>query len=147
MPTYRLGRDAELAYNTDGIGGGGTWVAITNAKDVTINGETVETDVSMRATGKFKATAVALIDLGVEFEMVWDPDDAGFAALHAAWLSAGTIGIRVSDRPYTDPGARGHRFDAVVTNFSKSEPQEGHQTVSVTVKPTLTNNPPEEFGF
>lgn len=45
----RLGMDAKLYYKTGGISGLGSWLPLGNTKDVTLNLETGEADVTTRA--------------------------------------------------------------------------------------------------
>ncbi|HXH23888.1 MAG TPA: phage tail tube protein [Vicinamibacterales bacterium] len=74
----KLGMEAVLNYKIGGQGGGGAWTALGNTRDVTLNLETGEADVTTRANSGWRATVATLKEASVEFEMVWDTADAGF---------------------------------------------------------------------
>ena len=50
------------------------------------------TDVSTRGNSGWRQTLGTLKDGTIEFEMVWDPGDAGFTAIKDAWLNDYAIG-------------------------------------------------------
>jgi len=74
----------------------------------------------------------------VEFEMIWDTGDAGFAAIKDAYFNNTAIALAILD------GANGEGLDAdfSITNFSRNEPLEEAITVSVTAKPTYSTRAP-----
>ena len=65
-------------------------------------------------------------------------DDEGHGKQWAAILHS-----RSTDSPIGTAGSQGLRATMAVTNFSRNEPLEEALTVSVTVKPTYSANPPE----
>ena len=138
----KLGMDAKLYYKTGGQGGGGSWNELSNAKDVTLNLETGEADVTTRANSGWRATVGTLKEASVEFEMVWDTADAGFTAIKNAFFNNEMIGLRVLD----GDGGQGLQADFSITNFSRSEPLEEAITVSVTAKVTYSDTPPSWTG-
>lgn len=79
---YKLGLDAELFF---GAAGSRASTAMTNVKDVTLSLETGEADITTRAAEGWRATAATLREATVEFEMVWDTDDAGFDAIKTSF--------------------------------------------------------------
>jgi len=113
-----------------------TWIELDNAKDVTVNLETGEADITTRANNGWRATAATLKDGSIEFEMLWKPADAGFAALQAAWAAGSEIAIAALDGADDADGSEGLASNFTVTNFSRSEPLEEAVTVSVTLKPS-----------
>jgi len=139
---FRLGFEGVLNYKAGGQGAGGNWAELTNAKDVTLNVEKGEADATTRANSGWKATVAALKDGSIEWEMVWDTDDAGFTAIKNSFFDDTIIGLQILD---TD-GGEGLQADFMVTNFSRSEPLEGVMTVSVTVKITYSATPPSWIG-
>jgi len=76
----KLGLDGKL-YRNNGTYDVPDWVELTNVKDVTLNLEKGEADVTVRANQGWRATAATLKEGSVEFEMAWDTDDAGFTAI------------------------------------------------------------------
>jgi len=101
-----------------------------NVKDVTLTLEAGEADVTTRANSGWRATAPTLRECTVEFEMVWDPTDAGFTAIKNAFLSAGLIALKVLDQA----AGQGPDGDFAITSFSRNEALEEAITVSVTAK-------------
>lgn len=92
--SVKLGLDAKLYYCVAGIGGTPTWVELTNVKNVTLNLQKGEADVTTRANNGWKATAATLKEGSIEFEMVWDPSDAGFTRekeLQFIWNRTGMV--------------------------------------------------------
>ena len=138
----RLGLDAKI-YRNVGTSSSPVWDEIAGVKDVTLNLETGEADVSTRNTGGWRATVATLVDASVEFEMVWDPTNDDFVAIRNAFFSRGTIELAILDGDIAVSGSQGLRAACVVTNFSRNEPLEEAITVSVTAKPTYSiGNPP-----
>ena len=136
--SYTLGLEAKLFF---GAAGSTATTEMKNVKDVTLNMETGEADVTTRAAEGWRLTAATLKEASVEFEMVWDPSDGGFAAIKEAYFKAEPLALFVSDG-----NENGLDADFVVTSFSRSEPLEEALTVSVTCKPTLVNRAPTWKG-
>ena len=137
----KLGLDARLYRNT-GTYAAPIWNEIKNVKDVTLNLEAGEADVTTRSNAGWRATVATLKDGSIEFEMVWDTADDDFAAIRDAFLNRGAIEFAVMDGDITTSGSQGLRATCMVTSFSRNEALEEAITVSVTVKPTYSVNPP-----
>jgi len=138
MP-HKLGMDCKLYYDSTPLAGppsGGSWTEMPNAKDVTLNLETGEADITTRANNGWRATAATLKDGSIEFEMLWDPNDAGFTAIQTAWANAAEIAMAAMDGAIATSGSQGLASNFTVTNFSRNEPLEEAVTVSVTIKPS-----------
>ena len=143
----RLGLNAKLYRNT-GTYASPTWNEIGNVKDVTLNLESAEADVTVRANNGWRATVPTLKDASVEFEMVWDTADEDFQAIRDAYLNNTTLEVLALDGPVSGAGSTGNqglRAVCNVTGFSRSEPLEEALSVSVTVKPAYSANPPTWF--
>lgn len=141
----KLGMEAKLYYKSGGVGGAGSWNDLTNVRDVTLNLETGEADVTTRANNGWRAIVATLKEASVEFEMVWDTADAGFTAIRTAYFNNAVIGFRILDGENSGDG-QGLEADFMITNFSRSEPLEEVITVSVTAKPTYSDTPPAWIG-
>jgi hypothetical protein len=74
--------------------------------------------------------------------MVWDTADDDFGAIRDTFLNRASMEFAVMDGDITVSGSQGLRATCMVTNFSRNEPLEEAVTVSVTVKPTYSVNPP-----
>lgn len=143
MPT-KLGLDAKLYRNT-GTFAAPSWDAIGNIRDLTLNLETGEADVSTRANNGWRATVSTLKDASLEFEMVWDTADSDFGAVRDAFLNNSTVEFAVMDGLITgagSTGSQGLRATFRIASFSRNEALEEAITVSVTAKPTYSANPP-----
>lgn len=137
----KLGLDAKLFRNT-GTFATPTWNEITNVRDVTLNLEAGEADVTTRGNNGWRATVATLKDGSIEFEMVWDSADDNFTSIRDAFLNKTAIELAVMDGPMASPGSQGLRASFMVTSFSRSEPLEEAISVNVTAKPTYSANPP-----
>lgn len=141
MP-IRLGMQAKLYYKTGGVAAVGPWLELGNVKDLTLNLETGEADVTTRANAGWRATVGTLKEGSIEFEMVWDTGDAGFTAIKDAFLGNTAIGLAVMDQDIADSGSQGLQADCSITSFSRSEALEEAIMVSVTAKPTYSTTAP-----
>ncbi len=133
MANFVLGMNAKLYYGT---AGNPASTEMTNVRNVTLNLEAGEADVTTRANQGWRATAPTLRECSVEFEMIWDPSDAGFAAVKNAYLTNGLIALKVLDKE----GGQGPDGDFSITSFTRSEELEEAITVSVTAKLAVFRN-------
>jgi len=138
----KLGMEATLNYKVGGQDGAGSWLELTNTKDVTLSLEAGEADVTTRGNDGWRAIVATLKEASVEFEMVWDTGDAGFDAIKDAYLGNGIIGVQILDG---DSG-EGLQADFMITSFSRSEALEEAIMVSVTAKVTYSTTPPSWIG-
>jgi len=111
-----------------------TLTEMANVKDVTLNLEAGEADVTTRANQGWRATAPTLRECTAEFEMLWKLGDAGFDAIKTAFLTSATLALAVLTGEKATSGTEGPRGDFSITNFSRNEPLEEGVTVSVTAK-------------
>ncbi|MDW8244903.1 MAG: phage tail tube protein [Thermogemmata sp.] len=139
--SVRLGLDAKLYRNT-GTFASPVWNEIANVKDVTLNLEAGEADVTTRGNNGWRATVATLKDASIEFEMVWNAGDADFVAIRDAFLNRTAIELAVLDGPTTSPGSQGLQATCMVINFSRNESLEEAIIVSVTVEPMFCGNLP-----
>lgn len=140
--TIKLGMEAKL-YRNSGTYAAPTWVEMINVKDLTLNLEAGEADVTTRGNAGWRATIAALKDGSIEFEMVWDTGDADFTAIQQAFFGNTDLEFAVMDGDVASSGSQGLRATMAITNFSRSEALEEAIGVSVTAKPTYADNPPE----
>ncbi|MBI5725017.1 MAG: hypothetical protein HZA50_13735 [Planctomycetes bacterium] len=141
--SIKLGMEAKLYFCEAGIGGTPVWTELSNVKNVTLNLQTGEADVTTRANHGWKATAATLKEGSIEFEMIWDTEDEGFAAIKDAYFGNLIIGIAVMDGPIAQAGSQGLWADCMITNFSRDEALEEAISVKVTAKPTYSANAPQ----
>jgi hypothetical protein len=140
----KLGLDGKLYRNT-AVYATPAWDLIGNVKDVTLNLETGEADVSTRGNNGWRATVGTLKDASIEFDMIWDTGDADFTAIKDAFFNGTTVDLAVMDGLITgagSSGSQGLRAVCRITTFSRNEALEEAIHVSVTAKPTYSVNPP-----
>ena len=138
----KLGMEAALKYKTGGQAGAGAWTALGNTRDVTLNLETGEADVTTRANNGWRAMVATLKSASVEFEMVWDTGDNGFKAIKDAFFGNTAISLQILD----GAAGQGLQADFSITNFSRKEGLEEALTVSVTAKVTYSATAPSWIG-
>jgi len=132
----RLGLDAKLYLDTSATPATPTWSLIGNCKDVTLNLETSEADVTTRSSNGWKASAPTLKDASVDFTMLWDPADTNFTKLKTAFITRGSVFMAVMDGEIATPGSQGLIAMMMVSKFTRNEPLVEAMTADVTVKPT-----------
>jgi len=140
--SVKFGLDAKLYLSAGGIGTP-SWTELSNVKNVTLNLQKGEADVTTRANNGWKATAGTLKEGSIEFEMVWDTADTGFGAIKDAYFNNTVIGLAVMDGAMDAAGSQGLWADCMITDFSRDEPLEDAIKVKVTAKPTYSVNPPQ----
>ena len=138
----KFGMDAKL-YRNGGSYESPTWTEMKNVRDVTLNVEKGEADVTTRGNNGWEALKATLKKGSVEFEMIDDSADADFTAIQQAFFGDTAIEFAVMNGDITTSGSQGLRATMDVFNFSRNEPLTEALTVSVTVKPTYAENPPE----
>jgi predicted secreted protein len=137
-PQVILGLEAKLYRNT-GSHQNPTWTEIKNVKDLTLTIEKGEADVTTRAAGGWRQTVATLKEATVEFEMVWDPGDAGCQAIKDAFFNGTAIELAIMDGPLPPASGKtsqGLRALFAVTKFGRNEPLEEALTVPISLKPT-----------
>jgi len=138
----KLGMEAKL-YRNDGDYETPDWVEMTNVKDLTLNNEKGEADVTTRKNNGWRATVGTLKDGSIEFEMVWDTEDENFTAIQEAYFGNTSVEFAVMDGDIEEAGSQGLRATMSIMNFTRNEPLEEAITVSVTAKPTYAEHAPD----
>ena len=133
MPDFVLGMNAKI-YQGTAAAAIGSLAELTNVKDVTLNLEAGEADVTTRANSGWRGTAASLRQASVDFDMVWKPGDTGFDAIKDAFLASTTIELAILDGSSVVSGNQGLKGTFGITSFSRSEPLEEAISVSVSAK-------------
>lgn len=131
-----LGLDAKLFRGTAGTQAA---TEVKNVKDLTLNLESGEADVTTRATQGRKASAATLKEASLEFSILYDTTDADFTAFQTAYFSNTALALFVSDGQDT---AHGLDADFSITAFTLEQPLEEAVSVSITAKPTASTRAP-----
>lgn len=140
----RIGLDGKLYRNT-GTYASPTWTEIDNVKDVSFSCDADKADVTTRRSDGWKEYLMTLFDAGIEFEMVWDTEDANFTAIQDAFFSRGNLDIAVMDGDIAVDGAEGLRATVGVAKFGRKEPLAEAMTVDVSLVPVKNDNSPPEW--
>jgi hypothetical protein len=138
---FVLGFNGSTYRNTGSWGSPG-WDSIGNIRNVTLNLEKNESDVTTRGGNGWRQVLGVLKDGSVEFEMVWDTADTDFTAVKNAFFNDTLIDMAFMDGLIATTGSEGLRAEMSVTNFTRNEPLEEAMTVSVTVRPGFSANAP-----
>jgi hypothetical protein len=118
------------------------WVEIDNVGDLNLGLEKGEGDVTIRRGKGWRWTRGALKEATIEFQMVWDADDAGLQAMKAAHDQRTPIELAVMDGPIDDPASEGLRATMEVLKFNRGEGKEDAMMVDVAIKPTRADHEP-----
>jgi len=109
------------------------WSEVGNVRDLTLNLERNDTDVTIRANNGWRAKAVVLKDGDLEFEMIWDTSDPNFLQIMNAFLNGTSLNTLALDGPVTTAGNQGLRAVRFVGKFTRKEPLEDALKVDVTM--------------
>lgn len=115
---YKLGLDCTLTVDS---------VEIVNAKDVTLNIEAGDADVTTRAANGWRMHMPTLMDASIEFELLTGGADG--TKLASLFNSGEAADLEISG------GNVSFTAKVVVTNFAGSQPLEDAESVSVTIRP------------
>lgn len=141
--SVRFGIDGKLYFCAAGIGGTPTWTELSGVKNVTLNVQGKEVDVTTRASGGFALADIALMDASIEFEMPLDPADTGYQAVETAFFGRALVGMAVMSGGIITPGSRGLWADCKILQFNREESLEDAMVMKVTAKPTHSANVPQ----
>jgi hypothetical protein len=137
--SIKLGMECKAYY---GVAGSQATTEMPNLKNVTLGLSKAEADVTTRGNAGWRAMVGTLKEGSVEFEMVWDPDEGGFAALKDAWFNNTAIALLIMDGDKAVAGSEGLDADFSVIEFQRTENLEEAVMASVTVKPTYSTRAP-----
>ncbi len=146
---YRLSTGTRATWgaeNADGIHEGpapANLDEVPNVRDLNLNLEKGEADVTTRGNNGWRARRATLKDGTVEFQMVYNEADADFTAFLAAWLKGTTIACAVLTSDKETEGTQGLWADFEVFDFSEGQELENAQLVNVSLRPTYSNVAPE----
>tara|TARA_R100000458_G_C8260495_1_gene236040 strand:+ start:472 stop:912 length:441 start_codon:yes stop_codon:yes gene_type:complete len=141
---YVLGMNAKLYYNT-GSYASPTWTLIDNVRDLTLNLERGDTDITTRGGGGWRQSVATLADGSIDFGMVWDTADTVFTAIKNAFINNTTVEFLALDGLQATTGSQGLRATMAITSFSRNEGLEDALTVDVSAKTAYADNAPEWY--
>ena len=130
-----LGLDAILMRGPAGTTGS---TEVKNVKDLTLNLESGDADVTTRATKGWRASVATLKEASLEFQILYDTEDEDYNAFADAYFNNTPLALFV-----TDGNGTGLDADFSITGFSIEQPLEEALSVSVTAKPTASERAPQ----
>jgi len=136
MTLARLGLDCRLYYNAGAINAP-LWAEIVHVKDLTLNLQTAEADVSTRGTGGWRAIAQTLKELEISFVLQAVTGDPNLTILRQTWEQRDSLDVMVLDGDRTEAGSQGVRALVQIVNFTRNENLEEGVTYNVVMKGTL----------
>lgn len=136
----KAGFAGKVFWKVDQISVTGTYAELKLLRDVQVESSATEIDASSRAS-VFKKTIAGQLDNSWEFEALYDMSDDGIEAFQQAYMNRSIMAVKILDGPNTT-GTQGWHMDVAVLKFTKSEPLDGVQTVTIMVKPTPSNTEP-----
>lgn len=117
----KLGIRAKLYYRSGGNFASPTWTEISKFRDVTVNATWDTVDAPDRAS-RVKSMAKTLLDIGVTGSMKMADADATVNAVIDALLSpTSNMDVMVLNGSESTNGARGFRYESVVTSASEDQ--------------------------
>lgn len=140
--SMKMGFEGRL-YRNAGSYESPDWLEVDNVGDLSLGLEKGESDVTIRRGRGWRWTRGALKEATIEFQMVWDTEDAGLQAIKAAHDQRTPIEFAVMDGPMDDPVSEGLRATMEVLKFSRGEGKEDAMLVDVAIKPTYAVRAPE----
>lgn len=137
---FVLGKDC-TAYQNTGSFGAPTWVLQSQIVDVTTPIDNELAEGSRRAGGGFRQWASTLTDFPINFKMIWNLGDTGFASMLAAAYNKTEIDMIFLDGLQTSGSHQGPRISATFDKFERKEDLNGIAQADVQVKPGMVNLP------
>lgn len=138
---HTIGLDAKMYYDASGVGIG-SWTELTNCRDVRLPMSKSEADVTTRANSGWRATAGVLKEATIEWDMVYDPSEAGFTAIQTAFLNDTIIGLAVMDGNIVTPGVEGFQANCEIIGFEIDQSLEEAIKVNVIAKVAYSSTAP-----
>lgn len=130
--------DAKTYYGT---AGSVPSTELTGVSDINLR-QSIGKAVRKTRARRMEAARPTLFVLGLEFKMPWDEGDAGFLALHAAFVSAGKIAIKCLSKT----AGKGVSGDWYLERFDRSEASgDEEETADVTLFPAADTSYPVNF--
>ena len=129
-----LGINAKAYVSEDGS----TWSELSNIRDVTLNLEKSEADITTRGGNGYRQSIGTLKDGGVDFEMIWDTADTNFGTIKDAFFDDESLHFKFLD----GQDGEGLQAEFSVVNFSRSEALEEALMVDVSIKITKGTTTP-----
>ena len=130
-----LALNAKAYYGT---AGSTATTEVENIRDITLNLNKDEADVTTRGANGWKLTVGTLKNGSIDSSIVWDDEDAFFTAIKNAYFNDTPIAMLFLDKE----NGQGLDADFSVTNFTRNENLPEALTADITLKPTYSTRYP-----
>ncbi len=144
MGRIPLGYEAK-AYINKSTSSTPTWEEIDIIRNVTLNLEKGDADVTTRGSNGWKEVLPTLKEASIDCETIWDVQAAIFKKLLESFLLDEQLEMLFLDGPVTKKGSQGLRAVCCVFKFSRDEQLDGALIASTSFKPTYGNIKPSWF--
>ena len=122
-----------------------TWTEVDIIRNVTLNLEKGEADVTTRSAKGWKEVLPTLKEATIETELVWDTTHTIFAKFLDAFLNDTNLEFLFLDGEVTATGSQGLRAVCGIFKFSRDEQLDGALIANVSLKPTYGAVKPSWF--
>lgn len=133
MATYTTGKTCKAYIDDTGEVGDGTWVELAHGIDVNWNESYEEIEIDDRSVTD-DGVLTTTKSTEITFELNRRRDAAYWTDLESAFDNKTPIGFAMMDGAIATSGVKGRQLDAVVTEFSETEPLNGVATASVKLR-------------
>lgn len=127
------------------------WKLVEPIKDVTLNLSATLWDATNRGSNRWRQQVQTIKESGLEFQILWLPDNAVFSEMLARFLDGCPMAFMALDAQWDFPNAApvlgrcgedtflvsGLMADFTVSNFSRGEPLEEGAVADVSLTPTI----------
>ncbi len=139
----KIGMNCILYIDVDDDYADPTFEQVENCRDLTLNIERTEADMSRRGGGGYEEVVFTLAKASIEFDMVYDPTDTKFQAIRDAFLNNTPLPMFVGDGDVETEGTEGLRAMMGVGKFNTPQTLTTGCITSVSMKPYPSAHPPE----
>lgn len=134
-----LGKACKFYRNT-GSYGSPTWTEVDVVKDVELDIQADEIDVSTRGGGGFKEYDAGLIDATIKVTALYDPADTHIDALRTAFFAGTVVEVFIADGASATAGTEGLRAHCKIMSWPRNEQLAEAVMIEFTMKPTPNAN-------
>lgn len=135
-----LGLDAKAYYNHSGDWGNPDHREIPSVREVTINLETSQADLTTRSS-QWRKEVSAILSATISLTMLDDRSTA-LTRFRTAYFTRSGIEVLILDGPKSDPSSEGLRAFCTVRRFERGEPLEEGLTWDIELAPTVHTHDP-----
>ena len=130
----KIGLNCKAYIDPSGVGES-TWALLTDVIEIT-KSTTKNTATKKTRANTYELKKAAQRTQTIEITYFYDPANAGFMALEAAFHGDTTVGLAFMDGLIATAGSKGWQGDYIVTEMSDPEPLEEFLSVTFKAEPS-----------